>query len=103
MPRCTLVQQRYTWNPLVKLERITRTEALQPVVTDKHVTNAEALYLIEGAGQVGLGLSWGDGYAYHQALLDTGRYISNPSDFFRTLVRSAFPAAHNERPKNPKP
>jgi hypothetical protein len=48
---------------------------------------AEALYLVEGAGQVGLGLSWGDGYAHHRALLDSAKAVSDPSDFFDSLVR----------------
>ena len=47
---------------------------LQPVVT----FHAEALYLIEGAGQVGLGLSWGDGYAHHRALLTRPRPSATP-------------------------
>lgn len=48
---------------------------------------AEALYLIEGAGQVGLGLSWGDGFAHARSLLAADHYISDPSDFYRSLVR----------------
>ena len=47
---------------------------------------AEALYLVEGAGQVGLGLSWGDGFAHARSLLDTKRFISDPSAFYRSLV-----------------
>jgi hypothetical protein len=35
---------------------------------------------------VGLGLSWGDGYAHHRALLDSAKSISDPSDFFDSLV-----------------
>ena len=50
--------------------------------------NAEALYLIEGAGQVGLGLSWGDGYAHHRALLDSAKAVSDPTNFFDSLVWS---------------
>ena len=49
---------------------------------------AEALYLVEGAGQVDLGLSWGDGFAHHQSLLAAGN-VSDPSAFFRSLVRPA--------------
>ena len=50
------------------------------------LVTAEALYLIEGAGQVGLGLSWGDGYAHHRALLDSAKSVSDPTQFFDSLV-----------------
>lgn len=59
------------------------------------VDHAEALYLVEGAGQVGLGLSWGDGFAHVRSLLDAEKFVSDPSHFFRSLVRAraCLPAA----------
>jgi hypothetical protein len=36
---------------------------------------------------VGLGLSWGDGYAHHRALLDSAKAVSDPTAFFDSLVR----------------
>ncbi len=60
---------------------------LQRLIPHGSFDRAEALYLIEGAGQVGLGLSWGDGFAHARSLLAADRYVSDPSDFYRSLVR----------------
>lgn len=61
------------------------TACIHPIRVLNQVTNAtkmpEALYLIEGAGQVGLGLSWGDNYAHARSLTDVEHFVSDPSEF----------------------